>query len=159
MKVLFLGFFAALFVAGAASANCPTPPQAPGTLFIAGATQLTWCWPSVTGGTGPITYTIESKTNVGGWLQEGTSSNPEWTTLRNIGDVVNIRYFACDDLACTGYSPESQNLMVLDDFDANGDGVIGGPDFAAWRAYLDQTTLAWFGQVFGRNIVDGIYIK
>ena len=80
-------------------------------------------------------------------------------TTCTIGDEIKIRYFACDDVECTGYSEVSQRLEVLENFDADGDGIIGSTDFAAWRPYLDSTTLEWFAKVFGRNVVNEIYIQ
>jgi hypothetical protein len=77
----------------------------------------------------------------------------------NIGDELFLRYRACDDVECTDYSPDSQPVKVYPNYDANGDGLVGAPDLNAFRAWLDGTTFNWFKNVFGSEIVAGVYMK
>ena len=162
MKTLLPIASALLFFSYTASADCTAAVDpAEKSVRLAEITELAWCWPAATGGVGHVSYVIESRTNLGEWVLEGETDLPEWTLTRNIGDSVELRYFKCDDVECTEYSPSSRKVTILPDFDFDSNGSINGADFFALRASnsFNGETFFQFRGVLNTSLVDSIYVR
>ena len=65
----------------------------------------------------------------------------------------------CWDSTCTDFSEPGQKLWVLPDFDFDGSGTVGGPDFGLLlrSGQVGGPTFGQFLAVFGKTVVGQRY--
>jgi hypothetical protein len=153
-------FWVAACLASAASAQeavqCPGGGGQPGPIYGIEVFEQVWCWPQVDGAT---VYRVETSTNDGPWMEEAVVYTNYVTLRRDLGDTVQVRLNACWDSTCTDFSEPGQKLWVLPDFDFDGSGTVGGPDFGLLlrSGQVGGPTFGQFLAVFGKTVVGQRY--
>lgn len=121
---------------------------------------LHWCWQDVQAAT---YYEVREAWNGATPALVGSTIPAEWHSTASLWDDVWIDYRACNETGCSDWSPQSQPILVRENFDANGDGMLGAYDFDAFRAST-RVNLSWLAYrfnalrlVLGNLLVNGIY--